>query len=1146
MTMAAMSCGGGGGGTVDLAPASPSSGTSNMPDVVKGTGILIHEDEIASLPAWQQELLSDPGWNQPYIAPRAETEITPPSSEALMAAYQEMLEGDWTINPRGLGGGKGASWMDDGGYDHVTQVVWGEFENVAVAGTPPYGCNNDGGLGGNGHALDDVIRAGNKNLADSCCYVLRGHTVANWFNPTGGSGNDAASAVYQIYSASRASIPDQWEWYDENMVTPPEFEELSYRADLAPGVGVGGDCSAAEAFLVTGIMWKRFNTPFNVLPGLQQVHLYDVLVAPSGEELGPYYSLDAAAAPVTEGTYQEFYLGTIGGCYDGAMIVGLQSSTSGCEVFDNSVADAYGDVHPFHYTPIYGVLLQRWQDMVLAGQSGAWESALGWPVLGPRGNGASQISPTGAYYKWEMWFEHGYMAWLDYDQAAYPMVPDEAQVYNWVGSPNVFCYGETGQEYQYLAPAVYYGGSGPLALVVVVDSQRDTALDPWVPVGLDAGGTYYELPMTENDGVPSGVDPVNVAMHAHPYGGDGGSDCTYSYYTWAYRDGTIFMGNEASAKYVTHTYGSTSINMEGIYTVRVQVVDQSGDIAYGDTLPIHLGHGGGGAAADPEVLIVRNDGGLAEANLLALEEDLATLGTAWATLDYDNPPGGWTSLLDHYNTLTQLMVVIWYHGGTGEGEVGAGPFMDPWTEAEMDDFIMTLNEGYHVLQVDPFHGHLDHTNAWYNWISDGIPTFVGQHLPANPISNPPSGWGMKLDKAASSHGDYYAAIPGYFGDVVGFTPASAVPWGNLGLCGPDDAAGAQRAEIYDGSGSSGWRPLTIQYDDKYQISVMGVTTGMLGATNGFFVPGINLDVMYGPWWNLHDSWGNTMAPDEGKPYGYSGGPSYTTGPSRLWVMGYAYGPINITSTNKPSGTMERYELLNNVLAWLDDGLTFGGGGSGGAGSFDDYAGDPEIIQVMIGNWEEDADGGFFKSTPTVAYTYDGTNAGSLAVYPDQTGTDVYRSSGFYDENNFNYVISASANNDWINGNDVPFQYPGWYAYVTDVDGDGVELGDGNLDDDTVFFGGLLCEDPADDWARDYTLVSYDVSASPTHADVPSVICDNWSVSDPWPNVGGYYVSTTGDTGAVVRAQYGTQGAHHAFNNDDELAAEVVVHWDRGT
>jgi len=40
-----------------------------------GTKVLIAEDELSSLPAWQQELLSDPAWNQPYIEPRSIEDI---------------------------------------------------------------------------------------------------------------------------------------------------------------------------------------------------------------------------------------------------------------------------------------------------------------------------------------------------------------------------------------------------------------------------------------------------------------------------------------------------------------------------------------------------------------------------------------------------------------------------------------------------------------------------------------------------------------------------------------------------------------------------------------------------------------------------------------------------------------------------------------------------------------------------------------------------------------------------------------------------------------------------------------------------------------------------------------------------------------
>ncbi len=61
----------------------------------------------------------------------------------------------------------------------------------------------------------------------------------NWFNSSGGAGNDAQSAVYQLFSTDRAANP-------KDELSTAEFAELSYRADLAPGVGPGGDCSGAD------------------------------------------------------------------------------------------------------------------------------------------------------------------------------------------------------------------------------------------------------------------------------------------------------------------------------------------------------------------------------------------------------------------------------------------------------------------------------------------------------------------------------------------------------------------------------------------------------------------------------------------------------------------------------------------------------------------------------------------------------------------------------------------------------------------------------------------------------------------------------------------------------------------------------------
>jgi hypothetical protein len=184
---------------------------------------------------------------------------------------------------------------------------------------------------------------------------------------------------------------------------------------------------------------------------------------------------------------------------------------------------------------------------------------------------------------------------------------------------------------------------------------------------------------------------------------------------------------------------------------------------------------------------------------------------------------------------------------------------------------------------------------------------------------------------------------------------------------------------------------------------------------------------------------------------------------------------------------------------------------------------------LVGQWEA---GGYH--TESSSWTWDGT-AGN---YPDQTAelgydVNVYRSTP---PDSGNYVVTSSPNNDWVNGNDVDFQFP-WYACIVDANGDGVQLGHGNNADDTVFFAGLLLEDPDGSWVRDLTLDYY----SPTHSNssVPSVVIDGF---DPPVQVAGYYVSTLPDTGDEVRAYYGAAPASVTIDNDSEITAECVAHW----
>ena len=579
LIIAASACAGGGGGAAGL------SATNNEPrailsDAPKGTAILIKEDEITTLPHWQQELLSDSGWNDPYIEPRAKTQIEPPTPEMLMEDYNRVMEEGIRYGLHGQSSGKSASYMDQDGFA-LEQVLRGEYNLSPRDAHPPYGCNWDGTNGSSApvnHAFDDVIREGTQHLSEVISYVLEATTTVNWFNTTGGAGNDAQSAVYQLFSTHREANPEEW-LEEENHA---EFEELCYRADLAPGIPPGGDCSNAEAFLVSGMFWKRFNSFTSALPDADETLWFNVLIAPASDVS------DMESSDQVDGRYQEYYFGTVDDCFGGAWIVGLEYANTGCEVFDDAVNDAFAEEKPFFYTPVYGVLLKRWQQMQLSGMDGPWESEFGWPVWGPVAykDGAQMLSPRGAYYAWGMWFERGFIWWLDYDQAAYPNTPDEAQVFTWTGW-NVFD-DYLGHRFRESAPAVFYGGSGPLGVSIVVDSYRDLATDPWQPVDMDAAGMNYIIALPSDGGNPSGTGTVNVAMHAHAYGGVPHEDGSYDWYVWAFRDGTIAVGNEADAQYLNHAYGSTLRNMEQVYVVRVQVTDAEGNLGYGDSVPINL------------------------------------------------------------------------------------------------------------------------------------------------------------------------------------------------------------------------------------------------------------------------------------------------------------------------------------------------------------------------------------------------------------------------------------------------------------------------------------------------------------------------------------------------------------------------------
>jgi len=1144
MAFAALSCGNGGGGSVNLTPGGGGNGVSSDPTNANSPQ-LITEEEISSLPAWQQEMLSDPGWNQPYIPPRPETAMPAPSYDMLIAETQKAMEQGINIQPRSTNSGKSASWDDQKNYTPPTNVAQGEYETLAPNGDPGFGCNTDGSNANSGHAIEDVIDAGSMSIPQRISYVENGWSTANYFNETGGTGNDARSAVYQLFSSDRSADPT-------DPSSTADFGELSYRADLAPGIAPGGDCGTAEAFAVSGWFWKVFNSEFTALPQGSSTQLFNILIAPSST-----VSATKTSSGDTVARYQEFYFGSISNCYGGAWIVGLESSASDCTDFADYVTAA--QTTGFFVRPIYGVLLKRWQDYQVGSMAGPWETNYGWPVFGPvaYNNGTSVLNSNGTYYAWGMWFEKGFMWWIDYDQDAYPGTPDECQAFTYTGS-NVYC--KTANAEYLKQDTMYYGGEGDLGVSVVMTGFRSDLGDPWSPARLNTSdprpGTYYEIPLGSDDGLAQ----VQVALHASGYGGETDADCLYKYYVWAFRDGTI---QAAGAAYdpdqasTTHIYGDTLRNLESVYVVRVQITDATFDNgndstehrAFGDSLPIHLGHGGGGGGG--EIWLIRNDGGSYDTNYDALKADLDEIGAAYGEFDYSD------TVADDFHA-AGAKVAVWYRGGPGGGGESS-PQNKTWTTNEINNLRQICSDSHRVLLVSQgnsvrsyFVANYGYTNAgWTNTFGFTThPEILTGYSDPN-VQNFHWTWGASNQNGfdLGLMGRWLWSVPT---DWTGTLSTSQNP---LNFLAPLSSGAAER---YSGSGSSGTIPITMDCGTSpVQASGFGFIDGYTGAySSNTLTCGMGIDHSSGsgpasyPW--AFVSWGNTAAPNTADEfsYPYDGSPG---GAGKIWVVAAPYSQLEVSSsTAGGAGSMTRAQVLQNELAWLDSTLTFGGGGGGGGGSFSEYEGPAEIVMVKAISWF--GGGGITEGAPS----YTGTN------YPDTTGTDVFKDYVAVNPPGTDFVRDGSSNTlveNGLNVNDIDMQFP-WYGYIYDADGS-LTSGGPAVSGDEVFImrGGLLVDNPTGVWTRvNPGMAGYvdwftnNLGADPGSAPPSDFDTDDdsdwqdvagWDFDVPWA---GYYVTSTDivtnpglDT--AVRATYGTDPSSLIFLSVDEpLSFETIAHW----
>lgn len=1095
LALAGASCGGGGG--VQLAENAADRGAVGA-EVSRGAGLLtITEDQIGSLPQWQQDLLSDPGWDQPPIPQRADTPMPAPSHEMLMEHFAAQQAAGLDLAPRGLeGAGKGASWNDPDNYIPPASVNRGEYE--ANHGTVPYGCE-DASLT-NGHSKERNIAVVNiPNEANQVrSYVEQGISSPNHFNTTGGSGNDEFSAVYQLFASSRSADPEQsYEEYVEDGGQIPVFAEVSYRADGGPAAS-GDPCDpAAEAFLVRGFYWWRFNSNTNALPGGNSTPWYNILIAPAGP-----LSSEETSDFGTDAQMQAFYLGNVNGCFGGSAIVGLNSTSSSCAKFAelvNEPANAY-----FFTNPIHGVLLQRWQHSAgFATDPGSdpWEGDFGWPVQGPvaYNNGAQVLTGNGAYYAWGMYFEKGFVWWIDYANNA--SVPDEAQAYLYTGT-NVYC-AAANAAYE-KQPTIFYGGSGALGVSVVVEASLNPDRGPGTP----PAGSYYEVtnPATPNP-------PTLLNMHAHGYGGTPqAGDCAYKHYTWAFRDGSLGVSNgnpfDNSTQFVSHAY-----TYESIYTVRVQVVDASDNIAYGDSLPIHVGSGSSGGAG--EIWLIRADDNNGDStygdyptNADALKASLDAMGASYTELDFSS------TVAADFEADATARLALFYHGGPGaNGETNNTSTLD---EDVLDAMLAILNSGSkrRVLFMSQAHQTDNYTEpGWTNYWQAAYGAVRVNGVMANKA---------KLD----------GQIGGF--DVANFFGVFSFPlyvssfsntWQAAGMTGAFGQFSNLAAERFNGAGSSGKVPIAFSWSGNRQFTTRGRYTffdsSFPGQINTNFQNGIVGQVDpngggTGFFGSACLSWGNLI-----------NAPGIGGGSGKYWVWATSFGDMTVTAG---SGAPNKDDVLRNVLANLDGGLTFAAKTNQG---FNEYGGAPQIVSVTPAFWDEV---GFDYRAGASAVTWDGTSGN----YPDQTMADVYRSTdtGAYS----NEIVTTDPNNDWINGNDVDFAFP-WYAYVDNGGNNVVEFGAANIGttDDAVSYGGLLLDDADGSWAR--------ITPPAMPNDIPSIMLaeDQNAVPGrtPMPVVAGYYDG--GDTGDEVRASYGTQpdsfsAAGIDFDNSSRLTVETIARW----
>ncbi|MCB1185789.1 PKD domain-containing protein [bacterium] len=382
--------------------------------------------------------------------------------------------------------------------------------------------------------------------------------------------------------------------------------------------------------------------------------------------------------------------------------------------------------------------------------------------------------------------------------------------------------------------------------------------------------------------VTSGAVPLQVNFNAGP---SMDADDGIAEWMFDFGDGTTASTTDPTKLIFPHIFDTI-----GIKQVTLTVTDNAGET---DSITKSVN-----VLPAADILVVSDQwngagpGNEFTANFIALTNDLDTLGASYVV-------GGYSVGISQVAVDQGFSVVIWNHGGPGPGD----PIQNwprNWTDDEKVDFLGILDAGIPTLLLSQNHQFTGDYGS-----QPGFSSKYNMDLQNDTIveggSSRPFSWafGTATDEELIDAGGLSFPI-----SPVCLLNQSATP----SLIRINPAA----AEQYSGAGSSGLQPSTCRIGQRIQGAIIYDTINSNGATHPGFIPGMAFPDADPPFW-LCFSYGMETAPDSN--IGFGGTYSHNNGPAKLWVIGWSYSEAQFTPD-----PIQRHDVLQNVLAWLDSSL----------------------------------------------------------------------------------------------------------------------------------------------------------------------------------------------------------------------------------